>query len=83
MAWHLQNRHSSTPPVHFALVVLEMGSYELFAQADLKPSILPIPAFQVTRIIDMSHQHSLFIFYLILSYLILSYLILFLEPGSH
>jgi hypothetical protein len=35
-ALHLQSRHS-TPPVCFALVILEMGSHELFAQAGLKP----------------------------------------------
>jgi hypothetical protein len=32
-ALNLQTRHSTpkaTPPVHFGLVILEMGSYELF-----------------------------------------------------
>jgi hypothetical protein len=35
----LQSRHSSftTPPVHFALVILVMVSHELFAQAGLEP----------------------------------------------
>jgi hypothetical protein len=33
----LQSRHSTAwPPVRFALVILEMGSYELFACAGLK-----------------------------------------------
>jgi hypothetical protein len=38
--WCLQNRHSTaraTPPAHFALLILEMGSQELFAWAGLKP----------------------------------------------
>jgi hypothetical protein len=30
-------RASSTPPVHFALVILEMQSRELLAQAGLNP----------------------------------------------
>jgi hypothetical protein len=37
--WLLQNScsaASATPPVHFALVILEMGSCELFPQAGLK-----------------------------------------------
>jgi hypothetical protein len=36
----LQSRHttiSATPTVHFALVILKMGSYELFALASLEP----------------------------------------------
>jgi hypothetical protein len=36
---HLQTRCSTTwttPPVHFALVILEMGTRELFAQAGLE-----------------------------------------------
>jgi hypothetical protein len=39
-ASHLQSRFSTiraTPLVYFSLVILEMGSQELFAQADLKP----------------------------------------------
>jgi hypothetical protein len=32
----LQNRCFTTPPVHFALVILEMGPYKLFALAVLK-----------------------------------------------
>jgi hypothetical protein len=38
-ASHLQSRHSTTwatLPVHFALVILEMGSWKLFAGADLE-----------------------------------------------
>jgi hypothetical protein len=38
-ASHLQSRcstYSSTPPVHFAVVILEMGSQELFGWAALK-----------------------------------------------
>jgi hypothetical protein len=34
------------PLVHFVLVVLEIGSHELFAQAGLPTSILPISASQ-------------------------------------
>jgi hypothetical protein len=37
----LQSRYSitwATPPVHFALVILEMESCELFALASLEPS---------------------------------------------
>jgi hypothetical protein len=36
----LESRHSTaraTPPVHFAEVILEMGSHKLFAWADLEP----------------------------------------------
>jgi hypothetical protein len=45
----LQSRLSTaraTPPVHFALVILETGSCALFAQADLKPwsSDLSLPS---------------------------------------
>jgi hypothetical protein len=39
-ASNLQNRHSitwATPPVYFVLVILEMRSPELFAQAGLEP----------------------------------------------
>jgi hypothetical protein len=39
-ASHLQSRHSTvwaTPLVHFSLVILEMGSQELFAYAVLDP----------------------------------------------
>jgi hypothetical protein len=44
----------ATPPVHFALVILEMGSPELFLQADLKPqSSWP----QDSRVANVSHQH--------------------------
>jgi hypothetical protein len=38
----------ATPPVHFTLVILEMGSHEL----------LPILAFQVARISGASHWCS-------------------------
>jgi hypothetical protein len=38
-----------------ALVILEMGSYELFAQAGLEPPL--ISASQVAGIIGMRHQH--------------------------
>jgi hypothetical protein len=40
----LQSRPSTAwvmPPVHFALVLLEMGSHELFAQAGRKPLSSP------------------------------------------
>jgi hypothetical protein len=36
----LQSRHCTawaTPPVHFALVILEMRPFKIFAQANLKP----------------------------------------------
>jgi hypothetical protein len=51
-ALHLQSRHSTawaTPPVHFALVILEMWSHELLAWAGLRV-ILLISASQVARI---------------------------------
>jgi hypothetical protein len=40
----------------FALVILEIGSSELFAQAGLNV-ILQISASQVPRFIDVSHWH--------------------------
>jgi hypothetical protein len=39
-SWLLQSRCSNTwatPPIHFSLVSLEMGSHELFARAGLEP----------------------------------------------
>jgi hypothetical protein len=42
---HLQSRYSTTwavAPVHFALVILEMGCHKLFVPAGLKPQPLPI-----------------------------------------
>jgi hypothetical protein len=54
----LQSRYSSTwptPLVHFAVIILEVGSPELFAQAGLEPwscwSCLP------SRIIGMRYRH--------------------------
>jgi hypothetical protein len=51
---YLKSRYCSitwaTPPVHFALVILE-----LFAQVDLRTAILQISASQVARITGMSY----------------------------
>jgi hypothetical protein len=44
----------STPPVHFALVILEVGSCELFAQTVLQLFLL-ISAFHGARITSVSH----------------------------
>jgi hypothetical protein len=60
-AWYyLQIRRSltwATPPVHFALVILEEGSKEVFAWSGLaRTMILPISASQVVRITGMSQQ---------------------------
>jgi hypothetical protein len=55
----LQRRPSSTwatPPVHFALVILEMGSRELFAHAGLEPPSL-ISASQVAGITGVNYRH--------------------------
>jgi hypothetical protein len=52
----LQSRYSTTwttSPVHFSLVVLEMGSHKLFAWTGLQP--LPSSASQVSRITSVSH----------------------------
>jgi hypothetical protein len=49
----------ATPPVHFVLVILEMGSHDLFAQAGLK---LLISASQLVRIIGVSHQDRVLVF---------------------
>jgi hypothetical protein len=46
----------SYTPVHFVLVILEMGSGELLAQADLE-LLSSQHVFQVIRITGMSHQH--------------------------
>jgi hypothetical protein len=43
-------------PVHFTLVILEMGFYKLFVPTGFKSLILPISASQVARITGMSHQ---------------------------
>jgi hypothetical protein len=42
---------------HCAQLLVEMGSWELFVQAGLEPTILPISASQIARIIGMSHWH--------------------------
>jgi hypothetical protein len=49
--------HLSTPPVHFALVILEMGSLELFVWAGLEPWSFWISVSQVARITGANHQH--------------------------
>jgi hypothetical protein len=41
-------------PVHCVLVILEVGSWEVFAQAGLKPQF---SASQIARITGVSHQH--------------------------
>jgi hypothetical protein len=54
-----QSRYSITwamPPVHFVLVILEMGSWELFAWAGLKQD-------QVARITSVSHQYPATFFF--------------------
>jgi hypothetical protein len=56
-ASHLQSRCStawSIPPIHFALLILEMGSHELFAQGWPETRI---SASQVARITSMSYWH--------------------------
>jgi hypothetical protein len=66
-ALHLQSRCSiawATHPVHFVLVILEMGSCELFGWTDLKPQFSGISASQVARTTVVSHQcpaHNLII----------------------
>jgi hypothetical protein len=53
----LQNRHSTTwvrPPVHFALVILEIGSHKL-CQSWPWTMILLISASQIGRITGVSH----------------------------
>jgi hypothetical protein len=44
------------PLVHFALVILEIGSLKTFAWAGLKTTILLISVSQVARIADVNHQ---------------------------
>jgi hypothetical protein len=47
-AYNVRALPGALPPVHFALVVLEMGSHKLFA-------ILLISAFQISTVICVSH----------------------------
>jgi hypothetical protein len=59
---------SHTSNFHFALVILEMGSHELFVLAGVE---LLISASQVARITDMNHQcpaHQPFLLWLFLRY---------------
>jgi hypothetical protein len=59
-ALSLQSRHSTawaTPPVHFALVILKMGSCELFPPGWPQITILLISASQVAKIAGRSHWH--------------------------
>jgi hypothetical protein len=56
----LQSKHSiaqATPPVHFALVILEMGVSRTICPNWPQTAILPISNSQVARIIGVSHQH--------------------------
>jgi hypothetical protein len=57
---HLQSRCSKTwtiPSIHFALVILEMESHELFAQADLELQSSWSQPLKVARITGVSHWH--------------------------
>jgi hypothetical protein len=65
---YLQSRHStawSIPPVQFALVTLEMGSRELFAQAGFEPQSSQSVS-QVAKVTDVSHWCLALLFFLIL-----------------
>jgi hypothetical protein len=42
---------------HYAQLLLEMGSYECFAQGWPRTTVLPISDSQLARIIGLSHQH--------------------------
>jgi hypothetical protein len=58
-ALQLQSRYSTTyttPPVHFALVILEMGVSGTIYLGWPQTSILPISASQVASITGMSHR---------------------------
>jgi hypothetical protein len=46
----------ATPPVHFSLVILEIGSHELFPWADLKTMTLPISGSQITSITGVNYH---------------------------
>jgi hypothetical protein len=55
---HLQSRHSAayvTPPVHFALVILEKG--EQIVSPTVSQNWLQTEASHVARIADVSHWH--------------------------
>jgi hypothetical protein len=57
-ASHLQSRHTiswATPPVHFALIILEMGVSWTICPGWPRTEILPISTYQVTRITGVSH----------------------------
>jgi hypothetical protein len=53
----------ATPPVPFALVILEMGSQELFAQAGFKPWSSWSQPSQVARITAVSHWCPTFLIF--------------------
>jgi hypothetical protein len=58
-ASHLQSWCSTTqdiPPIHFALVILEMDSTQTICLGQPLTVILLISASQVARLVDMSHQ---------------------------
>jgi hypothetical protein len=62
-ALHLQSKCSTawaTPPVHFAMVILEMGSHKVFTKLAVNsyPLDLSLPS---SRIIGLSHWHLDFI----------------------
>jgi hypothetical protein len=59
-ASHLQSRHciaGATPPVHFALVILERVVLQTICLDWPPTAILLTSASQVARITDVSHQH--------------------------
>jgi hypothetical protein len=63
-ALHLQSRCSTawaTPPVHFALVILEMGVPWTICPGWPWTVILPISTSQVARITGVSHCHSVWL----------------------
>jgi hypothetical protein len=57
-ASYLQSRCSmtwATPPVYFALIILEIGISQTISPGCPQTTILPFSAFQVARIIGMNH----------------------------
>jgi hypothetical protein len=58
---HLQSRHSTawaTLPIHFALVILEMGVYQNYLLGWPWTMILQVSPSQVIKIIGVSYQRS-------------------------
>jgi hypothetical protein len=61
-ALYLKSRRSTTlatPPVHFALIILEMGVWRIICPCWPQTSIPLISASQVARITGVSHWHTL------------------------